>query len=58
MDEEEKGECKTIEEICETLYKSLDRKSNTYKGKKYDSSFYYKDAIKCIMKKNVGGSDK
>jgi hypothetical protein len=54
MEEEQKGDCRTSEEISEILYKSLDRKSNTYKGKKYDSSFYYADALKCVLRKNVG----
>ena len=51
--EEEKSECITIEEVLDLLYKTIERRTNTFRGKRHERTFYYNDAIACLTKLKV-----
>ena len=55
--EEDKQGCVTTEDVYELLYKHLSRQTLTYKGKKHEKAFYYKDAIEYLIKAKISSTE-
>ncbi len=42
-----------MDEVFDLLYKFVSRKTNTFKGKKYEKTFYYAEGVRCMLDNKV-----